>query len=253
VGSDELLLALAQPDQVAALSHLALDAAYSAVAEQARGYPHLARDGDIEGILKFNPTLVLFADYSRAELVAQARRAGLKTIVFDRYRTLEDAYANLRRLARALGSVAEARAESIIGDCQTRVEKLQARLAGVPHVRVIAPSIYGMIPGADSTFQDLCEHAAADNLAASLGHLRGHSPQPAEQMLLWSVDNVVLAGHDRDEALAPFRALPPYQFMPAIKEGRAVLLPPYQLSCVSHHRVEGYEQLARALHPEAFR
>ena len=27
---------------------------------------------------------------------------------------------------------------------------------------------------------------------------------------------------------------------------------PWQLSCVSHLRVRGYEQLARALHPEAF-
>jgi iron complex transport system substrate-binding protein len=253
VGSDELLLALAQPGEIVALSDLALESVYSAVADQARAYPQLRRNGDAEGILKYQPTLVLFANYSRAELVAQVRRAGIKTLVFDRYDTLDDAYANLRLLARELGQQAQARAESIIADCSARVEKLRARLSGVSRVRVIAPSVYGRIPGADSTFQDLCDHAAADNLAMSLGHLRGHAPPPEEQMLTWPIDKVVLAGNDREQALAPFRKVPPYQFMPAIQEGRVALLSPFQLSCVSHHRVDGYERLARELHPEAFR
>ena len=37
-----------------------------------------------------------------------------------------------------------------------------------------------------------------------------------------------------------------------VREGRAVRVESYQLSCVSHRRIDGYEQLARALHPEAF-
>ena len=253
VGSDELLLAIAQSGEIAALSDLAIESAYSAVAEQAKAYPRLRRHGDAEGILKYGPTLVLFANYSRAELVAQVRRAGIRTLVFDQFNTLEDAYANLRLLARELGPQAEARAESIIADRGARVEMLRARLSGVARVRVIAPSIYGQIPGADSTFQDLCDHAAADNLATSLGHLRGHAPPPEEQMLTWPIDKVVLAGNDREQALAPFRRVPPYQFMPAIQEGRVALLSPFQLSCVSQHRVDGYERLARELHPEAFR
>jgi iron complex transport system substrate-binding protein len=252
VGSDELLLALAQPKQIAALSHLALESAYSAVADEAKAYPHLVRDGDVEGILKYRPTLVLFANYSRAELIAQVERAGIKTLTFSSYETLGDAYANLRRLAAELGPEAKARAESIVANCQARVEDLRLRLAGRPRVRVIAPSTYGLIPGTDSTFQDLCDHAGADNLAASLGHLHGHAPPPEEQMLTWPIDVVVLAGTNRDQALARFRALPPYQYMPAVQRGRLALLAPYQLSCVSHHRVEAYETLARALHPEAF-
>jgi iron complex transport system substrate-binding protein len=253
VGSDELLLALARPEQIGALSHLALEPAYSAVAEEARGYPHLRRDGDVEGILKYKPTLVLLANYSRAELVAQVERAGVKTLFFDRYGTLDDAYANLRRLAVELGPEAMRKAESIVADGRARIESLRARLAGRSRIRVIAPSTYGLIPGADTTFQDLCDHAAADNLAASLGHLRGHEPPPEEQMLTWPVDRVVLAGDDRQQALAGFLAISPYRLMPSVREGRVALLRPYQLSCVSHHRVEGYEELARALHPEAFR
>lgn len=252
VGSDELLLALARPEQIAALSRLAIESAYSAVAEQAKAYARLNREDSVESILKHHPTLVLFANYSRVELVTQVQRAGIPTLIFDRYSTLDDAYANLRRLASALGPDAQARARRIEADGRARVQALAARLANRPQVRVIAPSIYGPIPGAESSFQDLCDHAGADNLAASLGHLRGHAMPPEEQMLTWPIDRVVLASRDRNEALAELRELSPYRFMPAVQEGRAALLRPHQLGCISHRRVDGYEQLARELHPEAF-
>lgn len=251
VGSDEMLIALAGPGQIAALSHIADEAVYSAVAEEARAYPKLALHGDAEGILKFHPTLVLFADYSRAELVAQVRRAGVEVMIFDRYKTLEDSYANLRSLAKALG--AEDRAERIIADCEGRVARLRERLKGVKPVRVIAPSTYGVIPGDDTTFQDLCDYAGAENLAKTLGHLVGHTEPPGEQMLTWPVDFVVVAGKKAASALAPFEDLPPYKFMAAVREKRVALLEPYQLSCVTHYRVNGYERLARELHPDVFK
>lgn len=251
VGTDELLLALAAPGQIAALSPLARDPDFCAAADDARSYPSIAANGDAESVLKFNPTLVLCADYSRAELVTQLKRAGTRVIVFDRYFTLADSYANLRLLGHELGR--EERAEHIIGECENRVAALEARLLHVRPVRVIAPSTFGVIPGAQTTFQDLCEHAGAENLAWTLGHIKGHGPQPSEAMLTWPVDFIVVGGTDLESALAPFRTLPPYAFMPAIKSNRAVLLPAALLSCVSHLRVEGYEIMARELHPEAFK
>ena len=250
VGTDELLLALAMPEQVAALSHLARKPEFSAVAAEAARYPQIAL-GDAETILRFSPTLVLVADYSRAELVTQLRRAGVRVLVFDRYKGLEDSYVSLRLLARELG--AEARAEALIAECEARVATLRSRLAGVRPVRVIAPSTYGMIPGDESTFADLCAHAGAENLGDTIGHLHGHAAAPSEQMITWPVEAVVLMGTDREAALAPYRALMPYKFMPAIREGRAVLIAPHLMSCVTHYRIDAYEQLARQLHPEGFK
>ena len=252
VGTDELLLALAEPSQIAALSHLSREAVYCAVADEAKNYPQLSATCDLEGALKFRPTLILCANYSRIELVTQARRAGLKVIVFEKYRTIEDSYGNLRLLARELGPVAEAKAERIIANCEWRIADLHKRLEGAKPVRVIAPSTYGIIPGDDSTFQDLCDHAGAENLAFTLGKLHGHAAPPNEQMLAWPVDRVVLSGDNAEKALSVFRTIPPYQYMTAVKEGRVALLKHYQLSCVTHYRIAGYEQLARALHPECF-
>jgi iron complex transport system substrate-binding protein len=251
VGTDELLLALAVPGQVAALSHLAGNPEFSAVAAEAGAYPALQVNGDAESVLKFHPTLVLCSDYSRAELMAQLRRAGVRVLTFDHYLTLDDAYANLRRLAAELG--AGARAEQLIARCRERMARLDLALRGVRPTRVIAPSVYGLIPGYDTTFQDLCDHAGAVNLAATLGRLRGHAPPPNEQMLRWPVDRLVLGGFSMPEALAPFREISPYEYMESVRARRAVLLRPHLLSCVSFHRIDGYEELARALHPEVFR
>lgn len=252
VGTDELLIALAEPSQIAALSHLSQETAFCAVAEEAKKFPQLAKNCDLEGALKFAPTLILCADYSRAEIVTQAKRAGMKVIVLTRYYTLQDAYDNLRLIARELGPEAEARAERIVADCEARVAKLRERMKGAKLVRVIAPSTYGVIPGDNSTFQDMCEHAGAENLGFTLGKLHGHAAPPVEQMLTWPIDRLVVTGDSLETALATFKKVSPYQYMPAVRENRAVLLKPYLISTVTHHRVEAYEMLARALHPERF-
>ena len=252
VGSDELLLALAEPAQIACLSHIAREAGFSAVAREAAAYPVLSV-GDAETILQHRPTLVLAADYSRLELIEQVRRTGVKVIVITRYATLEDAFSNLRLLAAELGGRAPERAEAIIADCTRRVALLREKLRGVKPVRVIAPSTYGVVAGADTTFDDLCAHAGAINLAKTLGGLRGHQPPPNEKMLTWPIDRVVVEGDDDTIALAPFLKLPPYQYIPAVRERRMARIESYMLSSVSHHRVKGYEMLARALHPEVFK
>ena len=250
VGTDELLLALAEPTQIAALSHLACDENFSAVASAAKVYPRLPANGDAETVLRHRPTLMICANYSRKELVTQVQRLGVKVWMMERYDTLADVYANLRRLAEELG--AEAKAERLIATCEARCAALRERLRGVRPVRVIAPSTYGLIPGGATTFQDLCDHAGADNLAATLGGWQGHAAAPGEQMLRWPIEFLVVAGDTVAEALAPYRNLPTYAHLPAWKERRAVLVQPYMLSCVSHHRIAGYERLARGLHPECF-
>lgn len=248
VGTDEMLLALADPEQIAALSHLAHDAQFSAAATEAAAYPRITT-GDSEAILRYRPTLVLFTDYSRAELVERVRKSGVQVIVFDRYATMEDVYANLRTLGRALGH--ESRAEAIIAASRVRMAALAVKLRGVKPVRVINASTYGLLSGAGTTFQDLCDHAGAENVASTVGGFTGIVPEPTERMLAWPIDLLVLDGDMTvDEALAPLRDLLPYKYIEAVKRNRAVIMPPALMASVTHHRIAGYELLARKLHPE---
>lgn len=247
VGTDELLLALAEPGQIAALSHLARDPQFSAVSREAAGFAVLTR-GDAETILRHRPTLVLLTDYSRAELVAQVKRSGARTWTFGKYASLAETHAALRALAAELGGEAPARAETVIAAGEARLVALEKRLAGRPRVAALAPTTYGVLAGRGTTFDDLCVHAGADNLATTVGKLEGFARLPTEAMLMWPVDVFVVGGESGE-----FHQVPPYPQMMARRKIRVVRLEPWMLGCVSHRRVDAYEALARVLHPEAFR
>ncbi|HJW71962.1 MAG TPA: ABC transporter substrate-binding protein [Geothrix sp.] len=247
VGTDELLLALADPGQIAALSHISHDAEFSPVAAEARRFPAL-KDSDAESVLSFRPDLVLAASFTRPETLALLRRAGVRLVVMDRFDSLEDVFFSIRILGHELGQ--EARAEALIAQCRQRTNALAARLKGVRPVRVLSAGLYPFTSGIGTSFQDLCEHAGAINVAAEAG-LKGHAPTPSEKLLAWNVE--VLVASDDKNIRARLAEIPHYRAMKAFKEGHLVVIPGSMLSSVSHHRIDTYELLARALHPERFR
>lgn len=251
VGTDELLLALADPGQIAALSHIGRDARFSASAGEAQRFPAL-RDSDAESVLRFRPDLVLAASFTRPETLALLRRAGVRLVVLDRFDTLEDLYVSIRLLGRELGQ--EARAEALIAQCRGRVRALAERLKGVRPVRVLTAGAYPFTAGAGTTFQDLCDHAGALNVAAEAG-LKGHVPTPSEKLLTWNAEVLVISGDrpDASDTRARLAEIPHYRVLPAFKAGRFAVIPGALMSSVSHHRIDAYELLARALHPERFR
>lgn len=247
VGTDELLLALADPGQIAALSHISHDAEFSPVAAEARRFPAI-KDSDAESVLSFRPDLVLAASFTRPETLALLKRAGVRLVVMDHFDSLEDVFFSIRILGHELGQ--EARAEALIAQCRQRTNALAARLKGVRPVRVLSAGLYPFTSGSGTSFQDLCDHAGAVNVATEAG-LKGHAPTPSERLLAWSVE-VLVASNDKN-IRARLAEIPHYRAMKAFKEGRLVVIPGSMLSSVSHHRIDTYELLARALHPERFR
>ncbi len=249
VGTDELLLALADPAQIAALSHLAKDPAFSPVAKEATNFPVL-RTSDAESILKFHPDLVLIASYTRAETKALLQRTGVKLLVLEKFESLDDLYANARLIGSALGH--PDRAEAAILAWQHRVAALQKMLKGVRPVRVLPASTFPFTAGAETTFQDVCDHAGALNVAAEAG-LKGHQPTPTEKMLTWNVEVLVASGEEGGRVIERLRELPSYKFLPAMKAGRVVLVSGPCMASTAQARLDAYEELARALHPERFK
>jgi iron complex transport system substrate-binding protein len=248
VGTDDLLMAIAAPGQIAALSHLARDVRYNPSSRQAGRFPCL-RTGEAEDILRFRPDLVLVASYTQAETVALLRRAKVGLLMVDHFDTLEDLFGNARRIGQALGR--QDRAEQLIRQWQARVKALDDRLKGCKPVRVLAVGFYPYTAGAGTTFQDLCDHAGALNVAAEAG-LKGHVPTPNEKVLAWKVDMLVAPGEPGLDVRARLGSLAPYKFMEAFRRGRVVELPGALMAANSQARLDGYEALARALHPEAF-
>jgi iron complex transport system substrate-binding protein len=232
-----------------ALSHLARDERYSPSFKEAQKLPCLT-NGEAEDILRHRPDLVLVATYTQAEVLNLLRRAKVNLLLIEKFETLEDLYANTRRIGKALGR--EARAEELIAQWQKRVEALRQRLQGVTPVRVLAVGLYPFTAGAGTTFQDLCDHAGALNVAAEAG-LQGHAPTPGEKVLSWRTEVLVAPGEPGLDMMARLRELPPYKFLPALKQGHLVELPGSLMAATSQARIDGYERLAKALHPERFR
>jgi iron complex transport system substrate-binding protein len=249
VGTDDLLMAIAAPGQVAALSHLARDPRYSPTTQAASRYPAL-RNGEAEDILRFRPDLVLVAPYTQAETIALLKRAKVALVVLDRFETLDDLYHSARLIGQALDR--SQRAEELIRGWQNRVRDLDHRLHGLKPVRVLAVGFYPFTAGSGTSFQDLCEHAGALNVAAEAG-LKGHAPTPNETILTWKVDQLVAPAEDGQDLKTRLKDLPPYKFMEAFRKGRLVAMPGALMATTSQSRLEAYEWLARALHPEAFR
>lgn len=249
VGTDDLLTAIAAPGQIAALSHLARDGRYSPLAKEAARYPQL-RNGEAEDILRFRPDLVLVASYTQAETVTLLKRAKVALVVIDRFESLEDLIRNARTIGAALGR--SARAEALIRQWQARVADLDRRLRGLTPVRVLAVGFYPFTAGAGTTFQDACDHAGAINVAAQAG-LKGHAPTPNERALTWKVDVLVAPWEEGMDLKARLRDLPPYKFMEAFRKGRVAAMPGALMATTSQARLDAYEWLARAVHPEAFR
>ena len=81
--------------------------------------------------------------------------------------------------------------------------------------------------------------------------LKGLVPTHSETLLTWRIE-ALIAASDPD-IRTRLAQIPHYRVLPAFKAGHLVLLPGPLLSSVSHHRIEAYELLARALHQERFR
>lgn len=249
VGTDDLVLALAAPKQIAALSALGRDQRYSPHWQEAAKYPAL-RKGEAEDILRHRPDLVILTSYSPIEVRTLLERAKVRVFILERYEHFED----LCRTAEALGKVfgREAHAAQLVAQWRTREAALRQRLAGVKPVRVMAAGIYPFASGSKTTFQDICDHAGAINVAAEAG-LVGHVPMPGEKPLGWKVEVLIGPWEQGVDLAAKLRELSPFKFMSALKQGRLIQIDGALLASTSHRRLDAYEAVAKALHPERFK
>ena len=99
--TDELLLALAAPDQILSVTHLAQDPAETPLWPQARRYRR--NDGSLLSVAAMRPDLVLTMGGGARDRLRIARRLGLATLDLPFAQSLGDVEAGIRRVASALG------------------------------------------------------------------------------------------------------------------------------------------------------
>ncbi len=121
--ADQLVLALADPEQIAGLSPYAADPRLSVMAEKARVHPRL--DWQAESIVAFAPDLVLTGSWDRSITRRMLGRLGFRAVTVEEIADLETARKQVREVAALLGH--PDRGERLLAD----LDAARARLAAV--------------------------------------------------------------------------------------------------------------------------
>jgi iron complex transport system substrate-binding protein len=253
LSTDEMLLALAPPSRLTALSTFADDATASNVVDEARAVRLRVR-GDAERILSLSPDLVVTNPYTRPEAMLLLARSRVPVLTVAPATSVEGIEENLRTLGRAVD--AGPRAEALIDEMHATLDAVAAIVHSAPRPRVLLYNRGGYVPGEGTLFDALLAIAGGENAAREVP-VHGHGIVSDERLLAIDPDVILVVTYAADgrgrEVVAPppFVDSPVYSGLTAVREGRVHEVSPRRVLSASHHAADGARELGRILHPEA--
>lgn len=234
---DQLVLAVAAPGQVAAVSDVAQDPHLSAQWRAARAVP--AVRARVEEILALRPDLVFLDVFAPVHIVALLKRAGVRVAQFPEAATFDDGMARVRAIAAALGRAD--RGATLAEEMQRR----QAAIVDRPGDRRPLAAVWqanGFTVGVGTVQDDLLRRAGFRNLAAerSAGPFE---PLPLEALVRAAPDLLILDGATSDrpslaEALMTHRAA-----RQAFGAARTLVMPHSLWLCAGPQNVDALDRL----------
>ncbi|GJE54185.1 MULTISPECIES: ABC transporter substrate-binding protein [Methylobacterium] len=238
--ADELVLRLADRDQIAAVTWLARDPRGSTVAAEAAGVPPTR--GLSEEIVALRPDLVIAGAFTTRTAVGLLKRIGFPLLELGVPSDFEGVRAQIRAVARAVGH--PQRGEAMITVFDARLATVAAAGDG-PRLRalVMRPNAFTVAPG--SLGDAIIRAAGLVNVAAEIG--RDRSGQvPLEAAAFADFDLIVLdEGENRTPSLAD--TVLHHPVLSAFRrEGRTVSIPNRLWSCPGPQVAEVVERLAQA-------
>jgi len=247
LGTDEILLTICPPERIVALSNLAGDSNYSNVVEQARRIPGRVTQ-NAEEILRFKPDLVFVASYSRAEMVELLRAAKTPVFRFANFDSIADIKSNIRMVGYAIGSDSEA--ERVIREMDAKLDAIRARIPrNREPVRVMSYDRLGYTAGAHTIFDDLLRTVGAVNISAEHG-INRFAKISSEKIAEWQPDFIVVGAEHNEFELMRSQLLkdPIVATSKAGRAGHIVVIDYRHFLTVSHHVVQGVEDLANGFY-----
>lgn len=161
---DQLVLLLADREQIAALSYAAANPQQSALAELAEGFPRTY--GRAEEVLPLDPDLVLSGAFTARAGVAILRQLGYRVMDVPDAMTLEDIRGAIRLVAEAVGH--PDRGEALIADFDARLAAAAAP-PGSRRPRVAFLSLGLYTNGAGTLVDAVLQAAGLENAAIGWG------------------------------------------------------------------------------------
>lgn len=166
--TDQLLLDLARPEQIAALSPFAADPLRSWMAAQARPFARVS--GSAEEVLVLQPDLVVGGRFTRRTTREFIRARGFRLEEFDAVRSIAETKAQILKMGEIVGNPDKARQR--VAEIDAALARLRA--AALPRrLRILPIARRGWVSGAQSLTTDVLAQAGLVNVAAELGFRNG--------------------------------------------------------------------------------
>jgi iron complex transport system substrate-binding protein len=193
---DELVLRLAQPQNVASVTWLSRDPANSNVAEAAARIP--VNHGLAEEIIPLQPDLVIAGVYTARPAVAMLKRTDVPVSEVDVPKSLQDVRRQIRDVAALIGE--SERGEGLVGAMDARLAAVPSPPSQRPRAIVLNPN--GATVGKGTLVDEIMTRAGLTNVAAELG-VDNYGQIPLETVVANAVDVLILsASRDGPPALA---------------------------------------------------
>jgi iron complex transport system substrate-binding protein len=183
---DTILMEVANPKQIAAISHYSQDTrATSVPLKWAMQYP--AVSGDAEDVIAAEPDLVIAGPHVSIQTIAALQRLGIPLMQVSVAETVEESKAQIADIAKRIGRARQG------ADLNARIDEAMANArTDILPVSALIWQGSGLVPGKGTLADELLTRAGFRNLSSALG-LKKWDILPIEA-LLSQPPAVVLAG-----------------------------------------------------------
>ena len=234
--TDELLLRLAEPEQIGSVTWLARSPSGSNVAALAQRVP--INHGLAEQVIFANPDLVLAGTFSARVAVALLRRTPLKLVEFDVPRTFDQVRKQIREVASLVGQ--EQKGEQLVQNLDTRIARVQAQPPRRrPTAIVLNPN--GFTVGRGTLVDQVMNAAGLDNAAARLG-MENYGQVPLEVLALNAID-ILIVSESREGPPALAMEILRHPVLSKLPSTRVVPMPGRLWSCAGPALADAVERL----------
>ena len=257
LSTDEILLSLASPEQIAALTSYADDPGLCSMTEAAQAVSVKIKDKSPESVLALDPDLVLVTDGVPKELADSLRDLGISVFVFHTPKRIDGIFAHIETIGQMIGQ--EENAAALIAEKRALLAEVEGRVGDIPEEKrpiVVAFAFSGVFGRKDGLFDDMCRHASLRNGAAMVG-LTAETSVSMEQVVALNPDVFLLPtwsaeGKTTEEFRDKLRRDPLFLHVKAVQENHLYVVPDYYRYSASQNAVNGVYELARAVYPERF-
>ena len=244
----EIIFALGREDLLKGVTQFSDFPPEAANLPRVGSYVHL----DLEKIVSLKPDLCIgIKDGNPIGVVRKLENLGIPVYAVDP-RDLNAVLETILQLGRLLG--AEQRAQAIVSDMRTRMERVKSLVATSPHKPRVFFQI-GLSPivsaGNQTYIHELIVMAGGKNLA------EGPVPYPRysrEQVLGLSPDVIIITSMARGASFEGVkRQWAKWPSMPAVRDNRILLMDSNLCDRPTPRLIDALEHLAKAIHPERYR